>query len=437
MAYSIEQRVGDKSLNQVLDNIPDDWTVCPFSALAQVQEGPGIMAVDFREEGVPLVRISGLKNGQASLDGCNYLDAETVDNRWSHFRIKPDDLLMSGSATMGLVCEATPAVVGAIPYTGIFRIVPKSGVCREYIKVGLQSWLTNAQLEAVRTGSTMQHFGPEHLRKVRWPLPPIQKQKAIALNLDKELSKVDSLIADKERLLQLLDERRQALITEAVTRGLDPTVPMKDSGLPWLGAIPAHWTISRIANIFSEVIESGNDELPILSVSIHRGVSDRETDGDDQERIVNRSEDRSKYKKVCPGDLVYNMMRAWQGGFGAVTVFGMVSPAYVVARPKMPLCTRFIELLLRTPMAVQEIKRSSHGIIDFRLRLYWNEFRNMCIPLPNMDEQLDIISAIEGECNDIGHLTDLTSQSVLLLRAKRSALIHEAVTGQLSIGGLA
>jgi type I restriction enzyme S subunit len=87
------------------------------------------------------------------------------------------------------------------------------------------------------------------------------------------------------------------------------------------------------------------------------------------DRKVTRSDDRSKYKRVRPHDLVYNMMRAWQGGFGAVQINGMVSPAYVVARPRMGRHASFIEGLLRTPTAVEEMRRNSKGVSDFRLRL--------------------------------------------------------------------
>lgn len=100
----------------------------------------------------------------------------------------------------------------------------------------------------------------------------------------------------------------------------------KDSGVEWLGRIPAHWDVLRAAHLFKEVAEQGSEDLPILSVSIHDGVSDDELNDEELDRKVTRSEDRSKYKKVQPGDLVYNMMRAWQGGFGTVRVTGMVSP---------------------------------------------------------------------------------------------------------------
>ena len=99
----------------------------------------------------------------------------------------------------------------------------------------------------------------------------------------------------------------------------------KASGVEWLGDVPEHWMVVRLANLYGERLEAGSDDLPILSVSIHDGVSDDELDPDEVERKVTRSEDKTKYKAVQPGDFVYNMMRAWQGGFGSVEVPGMVS----------------------------------------------------------------------------------------------------------------
>lgn len=203
----------------------------------------------------------------------------------------------------------------------------------------------------------------------------------------------------------------------------------RDSGVEWLGDVPSHWPIVRIGRVFQETADAGSDELPILSVSIHDGVSDDELAPDDVERKVTRSEDRSKYKKVAPGDLVYNMMRAWQGGFGAVRVQGMVSPAYVVARPKEAgIETLFIEQLLRTPMAIEEMRRRSRGVTDFRLRLYWDEFKDIHIPLPPPSEQAAIAAFLDRETAKIDALVEEQRRLIALLAEKRQAVISHAVT---------
>jgi type I restriction enzyme S subunit len=136
---------------------------------------------------------------------------------------------------------------------------------------------------------------------------------------------------------------------------------------------------------------------------------------------------------VATGDLVYNMMRAWQGGFGAVAVEGMVSPAYVVARPKKSLVTAFIEKLLRTPKAVEQMRRYSQGVTDFRLRLYWDEFKNIRIALPPREEQSAIIDHIEATTAKFDALIAEAQRAIDLLQERRTALISAAVTGQIDI----
>jgi type I restriction enzyme S subunit len=202
----------------------------------------------------------------------------------------------------------------------------------------------------------------------------------------------------------------------------------KDSGVEWLGSVPEHWDVVRAAHLFREVAEPGAQDLPILSVSIHDGVSDEELSPEELDRKVTRSDDRSKYKKVAPGDLVYNMMRAWQGGFGTVRVTGMVSPAYVVARPKSRFSTTFVEYLLRTPQAIEEMRRRSHGVTDFRLRLYWDQFKDLCLTLPPVEEQNAIISFLEGETAKIDALVEEQKRLIDLLKEKRQAAISYAVT---------
>jgi type I restriction enzyme, S subunit len=202
----------------------------------------------------------------------------------------------------------------------------------------------------------------------------------------------------------------------------------KYSGVEWLGMVPEHWLVIRAARLFKEVIEEGSEELPILSVSIHDGVSDDELDPEELDRKVARSDDRSKYKRVEPGDLVYNMMRAWQGGFGTVRVTGMVSPAYVVARPKLDLSTVFVEHLLRTPNAIEEMRRHSQGVTDFRLRLYWDQFKDLNLVLPPLSEQTAITSFLDRETAIIDALVEEQQRLIELLREKRQAVISRAVS---------
>ncbi len=196
----------------------------------------------------------------------------------------------------------------------------------------------------------------------------------------------------------------------------------------WFGVVPSHWTTPRLATLFREVDRPADAALPVLSVSIHSGVSDNELADEDRGRKVNLSEDRNKYQRVQPGDLVYNMMRAWQGAFGTVTVDGLVSPAYVVAEPKASFRTRFVELLLQTASGMEEVRRFSKGIADFRMRLYWEHFRNIVVCLPPLVEQDMILAHVDQECGRIDRLIDKKAAFIQLLREKRLALIAHVVT---------
>lgn len=293
------------------------------------------------DDGVPWVSIADM----SSLEAVN-CTAKALTGRGlleKKLRIWPTGtLLFSMYASLGHVSVlAVPAAINQ----AILALVPSAETDQSF----LRWWLKFLQPRLVEqansnTQDNLNAYKVSNLPFIKIALP---EQSAIATFLDRETAKIDALVAEQERLITLLAEKRQAVISHAVTKGLNPDAPMKDSGIEWLGQVPAHWEVRRFANLFSEAIEEGEQDLPVLSVSIHDGVSDRELADEELDRKVTRSDDRSKYKRVAPGDLVYNMMRAWQGGFGTVAVIGMVSPAYVVARPRQQFRTEFVELMLR------------------------------------------------------------------------------------------
>lgn len=267
------------------------------------------------------------------------------------------------------------------------------------------------------------------------PVPSLDEQIIITSFLDTKCSEIDALTADIQSEIDTLEKYKKSIITEAVTKGLDKNVKMKDSGIEWIGEIPEDWEIIRIADLYEERNERGNETLPLLSVSINSGVSDKELSADEQERNFIRSEDKTKYKRVYPGDLTYNMMRAWQGAFGAVRVEGMVSPAYVVAKPKPEanIDTRFIEALLRSPMGINEMDRYSYGIMDFRKRLYWPQFRIIKVCIPTIEEQHKIADYIDKKSIEIANIISEKQRILKTLEAYKKSLIYEYVTGKKEI----
>jgi len=261
-------------------------------------------------------------------------------------------------------------------------------------------------------------------------VPDYDEQQVIADYLDETCSQINEIIEEVKASIDEYKELKQAVIFEAVTKGLDKNVEMKESTTENLESIPSNWEIRRIATLYEESKETGREDLPILMVSINTGISEGEVGDDDRIRKVVRSEDKSVYKVVHRNDLAYNMMRAWQGGFGAAQVEGLVSPAYVVARPKCELDSRYVEALLRTPIFTEKIRGLSYGVADFRLRLYWTYFKNLRICFPPLEEQRQIADFITAESKKLDALIHEKLELVVELEAYKKSLIYEVVTGK-------
>jgi type I restriction enzyme S subunit len=455
-----------------LGEVPEHWDVKSIKWLSPVQRGASPRPIDdpkyFDDEGeYAWVRIADVSASDGELRDTTQRLSDLGSSL--SVKINPGELFISIAGTVGKPCiSAIKACIHdgfvyfptlQIPPIFLYRIF-EAGVCYG----GLGKFGTQLNLNTDTIGS------------IRIALPPTDELNAILTFLDCETGKIDALIAEQRRLVELLAEKRQAVISHAVTKGLgtchsraggnpakqtsprsgqsdcpamqessnhldsrmrgNDGVAMKDSGIAWLGEVPVHWEVFRLGTLFQEFADEGQADRPILSVSIHDGVSDRELDDKEMDRKVTRSEDRGKYKSVEPGDLVYNMMRAWQGGFGTVQVQGMVSPAYVVARPRYPFSTAFIEQQLRSPQAIEEMRRHSRGVTDFRLRLYWDEFKSISVVMAPSDEQNAIAAFLATETAKFDALTLEAQRAIELLQERRSALISAAVTGKIDVRGI-
>jgi type I restriction enzyme S subunit len=290
----------------------------------------------------------------------------------------------------------------------------------------LQAKAIRVQLELAANGVTRFGLPKDEIGKLALPLAPLAEQSAIADFLDRETERLDSLVAEKERLLELLAEKRRALITRAVTRGLNPTTTLRDSGLPWLGQIPAHWRTERSKRLFKERDERiENDQGEMLTVSHLTGVTPR------SEKDVNmfEAETTEGYKICRKGDLAINTLWAWMGAMGISPCDGIVSPAYNVYVPGPELVGAYVDALVRIPQFAQEVIRYSKGVWSSRLRLYPEGFFEVWLPVPPLDEQRAIVAHIAAETAKLDALRASAEWTMALLKERRAALIAAAVTG--------
>jgi type I restriction enzyme S subunit len=197
----------------------------------------------------------------------------------------------------------------------------------------------------------------------------------------------------------------------------------------WLGNYPAHWQVLRIKNIFSEIEDrstSGNEEL--LSVSHYTGVTLKRDSLENEDDFISNAETLEGYKRVAKGDLVINIMLAWNGSLGISPFDGITSPAYCVYRAKENNNPEYFGYLFATNLLKTEFRKKSTGIIDSRLRLYSDKFFSIFSVVPPIDEQTQIVEYIKTQSQKINHFIAKKQQFIALLKEQRQSVINEAVT---------
>lgn len=376
-----------------------------------------------------------------------YLKAQHV--QWANVRLEDLPTMWASPAEIDattvrigdlLVCEGgevgraaillqEPAEITIIQ-NALHRVRARAGAQPRFLRYVLRHAASQEWFDVLCNRSTIAHFTAEKFGEMWVWVPVAAEQRAIADYLDRETARLDALIAAKERLLALLAEKRQAIITRAVTRGINPEVPLRDSGIPWLGEIPAHWEAMRAKWLFRERDErsaTGDEEL--LTVSHITGVTPR------SQKDVNmfEAETNQGYKICRARDLVINTLWAWMGAMGTAPVDGIVSPAYNVYEPGSKIDPTYIDAIVRLPIFAQEVTRYSKGVWSSRLRLYPEGFFEAVLPLPSLEEQSDIVVHISVETAKLDAPRAATERTISLLRERRAALIAAAVTGQIEI----
>jgi type I restriction enzyme S subunit len=313
----------------------------------------------------------------------------------------------------------------------LFVIRPNE-IAQRFLFYCLQSGLFKQEGEASMTGAGgLKRISSDVLRRHRVHAFPRQTQHSIATYLDRETARIDALVAEKERMLSLLEQKRAALISRAVTRGLNPNAPTKPSGLDWLGEIPKHWDVIRSKALFREIddrTETGEEELLSLRMNVglvpHRDVSEKEL----------TSKDIVGYKRVQTGQLVINRMRASMGLIAIAQQDGLVSPDYAVFEVIQDIRMPYFLSLFNTGVVGALFRSSSKGLGNGSqgfLRLYSDNFLSIHFPVPPVAEQDAIITHIQAYQTRTATLESILRHSIVLLKERRSALITAAVTGNL------
>jgi type I restriction enzyme S subunit len=414
-----------------LDTIPLHWEILPLKHLTagNVKDGPH-ETPEFIDEGVPFLSVDGIQNNKLVFEGCRYISL--VDHERYSLKCKPrrGDVLLGKAASVGKVAYVDCDIDFNV-WSPLAVIHPISKKIGRFIYYSLQSALLQMQCDMYSNANTQKNLGMNTIDNLDFPFPSEDEAERIAAFLDHETAKIDALIEQQQQLIQLLKEKRQAVISHAVTKGLNPNAPMKDSGIEWLGEVPAHWEILTTKRFFRLVTEAApnDNEFELLSLYTDIGVKPRK----ELEEKGNKASTTDGYWMVRKGDLVINKLLAWMGAVGYSDYEGVTSPAYDILRKTRPLNTKFFHYLFRTKLAQSEFKRWSRGIMEMRLRLYFEELGRISMPFPPHEEQTKIVGKIEELEGRYENLIATAERQISLMQERRTALISAAVTGKIDV----
>ena len=261
--------------------------------------------------------------------------------------------------------------------------------------------------------------------------PPLPEQEAIVTYLDSKVAKIDEYISIAEKKIAALEELKQTIIAEAVTRGIHKEVPMKDSGVKWIGMIPEHWKVSKIRSLLKLSSEKTDEpNATLLSLSQYTGVklkSECERTG------MFEAENTIGYNVVHKGQFVMNIMLAWNGSYSVSKYDGVISPAYCVFDFIADCNKDYYDYLLRLKSYSGAFKTLSKGLIDSRLRLYPNYFKTFPILIPPLNEQQEIVTYLDSKVANINQLCQAERSQIEKLKEYKQRLISDVVTGKVKV----
>ena len=332
-----------------------------------------------------------------------------------------NDILLARNGTPYIYLPSKDAVYS----DHIIRINIKDGYCRRFLRYCLQRSIESIIVDSVSIATWSISLWKEQ----KLPLPYYHEQKYLADYLDSKCSKIDEIIEKQQAIIKKLKEYKFSIITEAVTKGINPDVELKDSTIDMCEQIPVHWGISQNRYLFSLRDEKNYkplEEVRLLSLYTDLGVFPH---GEQEER-GNKAVKAEGYKVVYENDIVVNIILAWMGAIGRSAYDGVTSPAYDIYKPNENVCSRYYHYLYRTKPFSAECYKYGRGIMAMRWRTYSSEFKSIKVPVPPYIEQCQIADYLDSKCEMLDKTIAHRNKAIDILQEYKKSLIYEVVTGK-------
>lgn len=437
-----------------IGQVPSHWSVDRFKA-SIVSARNGIWGEEPQgdENDIACVRVADFDRGRLQVKPQIPTVRSVTDKERAGRVLSKGDLLLekSGGGELQPVGQVVLYQLDALAVCSNFvaRIALKQGMCAGYWNYAHSAaYSVGVNIGSINQTSGIQNLDQDRYFNERAPFPPKSEQTAIAAFLDRETAKIAALIGEQEKLIALLAEKRQATISHGVTKGIDPNAPMKDSGVAWLGEVPAHWEVVRIKRVTSSIEQGWSpqcenfpitsaDEWGVLKVGCVNGGVFRPIEN---KKLPPELEPVPAYS-LKHGDVLISRAntRDLVGSAAVVeTDFDnlmLCDKLYRLRLDKARCTPSYLAAYLGTPQVRSQIELGATGASSSMLNIGQSAILDLPAPMPSVTEQNDIREFLRTETVRFDALNAVAERAIILLKERRSALIAAAVTGKIDVRG--
>jgi type I restriction enzyme S subunit len=424
--------------------LPGHWNLSRLGFLAWVRARlgwKGLKAEEYIEDGFILLSTPNIKERDIDFDNVNYISLERYEESPEIKLTEGDVLLAKDGSTLGTVNTVRRLPRASTVNSSIAVITPSVELNSVFLYYVFQSTFMVQIIETLKGGMGVPHLFQSDIIKLPLPLPSIEEQRAIAAFLDAETSKIDALVAEQRRLIELLKEKRQAVISHAVTKGLNPHVKMKPSGIDWLGEVPEHWELGRVKNYFQTVSGGtpNTDQRELYYADSSDGIpwirtTDLDNDKLTQAEVFITSQALNDTAcSILPPETVLVAMYGGEGTVGKNGILKISSSINQAICGILPTDSHVSEYLFRFMqfyrpywMIGAESSRKDPNISQDRVR-------SAPMLKPPKNEQNDIVKYLSNQIDMFKSLAGNAQNLINLLQERRTALISAAVTGKIDV----
>lgn len=419
-----------------LGEVPEHWEVISLKRLTE-KIGSGVTprggSEVYTSEGVLFLRSQNIYDEGLHLDDAVFISTE-IDAEMSNTRVLPGDILLNVTgASLGRTCMVPDDFESANVNQHVCIIRLHSEGFRTFVAYAMKSGTVKGQIELVQNGAAREGLNFEQIGSLWIVMPPTEEDsKGIVAFLNGEIGKIDALVEEQRRLIELLKEKRQAVISHAVTKGLNPDAPMKDSGIEWLGKVPEHWPVRKLSQLFKAGKGKNGQMLTKEYCGDHEGdypVYSGQTENDGIMATLDSFEFDFGSSGVLFSTTVGAKAMHLKQLYGR---FNLSQNCMIIWPTSMDCKLRFFYYHLQSLFQFQRAMIPDHMQASFRVE----DLYGYPVAVPPVSEQDTIAGFLDRETNRIDELAASAAHAIDLLQERRTALISAAVTGKIDVRGL-